>query len=93
MPILIVARDFNTDPNIEYAEPIPINYLLEVLNDPLYSQQWYLNKIQSEYAWDIHKGQDGDSVVILSISDTGLRYMHPDIGQNIWNNCGYCKRK
>jgi len=85
---LIVARDFNTDPNIEYAEPIPINYLLEVPNDPLYSQQWYLNKIQSEYAWDIHKGQDGDSVVILSISDTGLRYMHPDIGQNIWNNLG-----
>ena len=83
-----VSREFSQDPNIEYAEPIPINYLLEEPNDPLYVQQWYLPKIQAELAWDIHKGEDGDSLIILSITDTGCRYLHPDIAQNIWNNLG-----
>ncbi|MCW9094394.1 MAG: S8 family serine peptidase, partial [Ignavibacteriaceae bacterium] len=69
-------------------EPIPINYLLEVPNDSLYSQQWYLHKIDSELAWDIHKGEDGDSLIILSTVDTGCKYIHPDIAQNIWNNLG-----
>ena len=85
---VIVAQDFSQDPNIEYAEPIPVNYLLEIPNDPLYNQQWYLNKIQSEQAWDIHKGEEGDSVIILSITDTGCRYEHLDIAENIWNNLG-----
>jgi hypothetical protein len=85
---VIVALEFSLDPNVEYAEPIPINYLLEVPNDPLYNQQWYLHKIQSELTWDIHKGEDGDSVIILSITDTGCKYDHQDIGSNIWNNLG-----
>ena len=86
--VVIVAKEFYKDPNIEYAEPIPVNYLLEVPNDPLYAQQWYLHKIQADLAWDIHKGEEGDSVIILGITDTGCRYQHPDIGQNIWNNLG-----
>ena len=61
---------------------------LEEPNDPLYFQQWYLNKIQAALAWNIHKGEDGDSVIILSITDTGCRYVHPDIAQNVWNNIG-----
>jgi len=86
--VIIVSQEFAQDPNIEYAEPIPINYLLEVPNDPLYNQQWYLHKIQAALAWDIHKGEDGDSVIVLSITDTGCKYDHPDIGNNIWNNLG-----
>ncbi len=85
---VLVAREFSQDPNIEYAEPIPINYLSEIPDDPFYNQQWYLHKIKADLAWDIHKGEDGDSVIILSITDTGCQYDHPDIGANIWNNLG-----
>ncbi len=86
--VVIVSQEFAKDPNIEFAEPIPINYLLEVPNDSLYNQQWYLHNILAPLAWDIHKGEDSDSVVVLSITDSGCRYLHPDMGQNIWNNLG-----
>ena len=86
--VSVVVQEFSQDPNIEYAEPIPINYLLEVPNDSLYNQQWYLHKIKADSAWDIHKGEDGDSVIILAITDSGCKYDHPDIGANIWNNLG-----
>jgi len=91
--VVVVAKEFSKDRNIEYAEPVPINYPLEVPNDPVYVQQYYLHQIQSELAWeelawDIHKGEDGDSVVILSVTDNGCKYDHNDIGDNIWNNLG-----
>jgi hypothetical protein len=86
--VFVVAQEFSQDPKVEYAEPIPINYLMEEPNDSLYNAQWYLHQIESDLAWNIHKGEDGDSVTILSITDTGCRYNHLDIAQNIWNNLG-----
>ena len=86
--VATVVKEFSADPNIEYAEPVPIYYMLGVPNDSLYDKQWYLKKIQAEQAWDIHKGEDGDSVIILGITDIGCKYDHPDLGQNIWNNLG-----
>ena len=59
--VVKVAQEFSQDPYIEYAEPIPINYPLEVPNDALYNQQWYLHKIDADSAWDIHKGDQGNA--------------------------------
>ena len=86
--VAAVVQEFSADPYIEYAEPVPIYYLMGIPNDSLYKQQWYLKKIQAEQAWDIHKGEDGDSIVILSITDSGCKYDHLDLAQNIWNNLG-----
>jgi len=86
--VVNVSQEFSEDPNIEYAEPVPVNYLMEVPNDGLYNQQWYLHKIQSELAWHIHKGEDGDSTIILAITDTGIDWDHPDLVNNLWNNLG-----
>ena len=84
-----VVKEFSADPNIEYAEPVPIYYLQGVPNDSLYDKQWYLKNIKAEQAWDIHKGEDGDSIIILGITETfGIKYNHPDLAQNIWNNLG-----
>ncbi len=61
-------------------------------NDPLFSQQWALSKIQAEQAWNIHSG---DPSVILAILDSGIDLgdpnsgnpldPHPDLVNNLWN--------
>ncbi len=86
--VVKVAKEFSKDSNIEYAEPIPKIFLLHEPNDSLYSLQWNLEKIQAPEAWDIHKGEDGDSTIILAITDNGSEWGHPDLAGNIWNNLG-----
>jgi len=54
-----VVKVFSEDPNVEYAEPIPINIVDEIPNDALYSQSQHLPQIWAEQAWNIHKGEDG----------------------------------
>ncbi|MCP4709513.1 MAG: S8 family serine peptidase [Planctomycetes bacterium] len=83
-----VVRSFSQDPNVEYAEPIFFNYACDLPNDPLYDQQQHLPQIMAEQAWDIHKGEEGDSVVVIAIADSGVDWDHPDLIDNIWQNPG-----
>ncbi|MBI2060122.1 MAG: S8 family serine peptidase [Nitrospirae bacterium] len=77
------------NPDVEYAE---MNYVLEISgtlgtaavpNDPLYSQQWALPKIQAPQAWDLETGKPR---VVVAVVDTGVDYRHPDLSANIWTN-------
>jgi hypothetical protein len=86
--VVRVAKEISNDPNIEYAEPIPINYPAEIPNDPLYNNLWFLPKILAPEAWNIHKGEDGDSTIILAITDTGCDWDHSDLIGNLYNNLG-----
>lgn len=52
-------------------------------NDPLFSSQWYLQKIQAPAAWDT---TTGSSDVIVAVLDTGFDLNHPDLVQNLWTN-------
>ena len=83
-----VAEEFSKDPNIEYAEPIPVNYLLEIPNDPMYSQLHHLPQIFAPEAWNIHKGENGTEEVVIAIVDTGVDWDHEDLVDNIWQNMG-----
>ena len=83
-----IAREFSKDPNIEYAEPIPIAHLLVEPNDPMYGQQPYLPQIFAEEAWEIHKGEDGEEEVVIAIVDSGVEWDHEDLVDNIWQNMG-----
>jgi len=82
-----VAKEFATDTNIEYAEPVPIYHADEIPDDPLYGSQQHLPQIMAAEAWDIHKGEDGDEVVV-AIIDTGVDWLHPDLTENCWQNLG-----
>lgn len=78
-------RILETDPSVEYAEP---NYILHALvtpNDPFFSKQWYMNRINAPNAWDITTGSEG---VLIAVLDTGIDYSHPDLAPNIWTNPG-----
>lgn len=69
------ASNFQKSPFIEYAEKDELAYALGIPNDPYYSQQWGLEKIQAVGAWDKTSG-DGVDIAIL---DTGVDDTHPDL--------------
>jgi subtilisin family serine protease len=80
---VMVAQELESDPNVEYAEPVYVRRLLAVPNDPLYSQQWHLPQIHAPQAWNVQKG---DSAVIIAIVDGGVDYDHVDLAANAWTN-------
>ena len=68
---------------VQYAEPVFIEKVERIPNDPRYSGQQFLPQILGPEAWDI---ANGDTSVIIAIVDTGVDWMHPDLAPNIWRN-------
>lgn len=73
---------------IEYAEPIPMDYIFATPNDPNFALSTYLTTMQASLAWDIHKGMNGTVPVIIANVDTGVNWKHPDLIDNIRRNLG-----
>jgi subtilisin family serine protease len=48
-------------------------------NDPLYSQEWYLPKIQAPSAWDTTTGSNN---IVIAILDSGMESTHADLAAN-----------
>ncbi|MEN3000716.1 MAG: S8 family serine peptidase [Armatimonadota bacterium] len=81
--VLIPSLDMETAaaflraiPGVLYVEPNYIYYALATPNDPGYSQQWALPKIQANLAWDIWQPQ---ATRYIAIIDTGIDYNHSDL--------------
>ncbi|MFQ5822357.1 MAG: hypothetical protein ACE5I5_20475, partial [Candidatus Heimdallarchaeota archaeon] len=54
--VLYVAREYEADPHVEYAEPNGIYRTFLVPNDANYTQQWAHQMIESEDAWNVTTG-------------------------------------
>ncbi|MCL2063536.1 MAG: S8 family serine peptidase [Candidatus Cloacimonetes bacterium] len=52
-------------------------------NDPAIPQQWALEKVQAFDAWEIQKGSPD---IVIGIVDSGLKWDHIDLADNIWIN-------
>ncbi|GBE26889.1 thermophilic serine proteinase precursor [bacterium BMS3Bbin03] len=78
-----VAKELAKDPNLAYAEPVPVFFLEDTPNDPMYSQQAHLPQIHAPEAWGVQKG---DSSVVIAIVDCGVDYKHEDLAANSWIN-------
>jgi subtilisin family serine protease len=68
------------------------NYFVELRsstpNDPLFSKQWSLNKINAPSVWEATTGGKtacGDSIVI-AVLDRGFDISQTDLKSNIWQN-------
>ena len=75
--------EYRNDPDVEYAE---LDYIVSVNstpNDPLYPNQWSLDKISAPEAWNIYTGS---SQTVVAVLDTGVDYNHRDLRDNIWVN-------
>lgn len=66
-----------------YAEPKFLPKVTFTPNDPQTGMQYFLNKIQAYAAWDI---QQGDTNVVIGITDTGSDLDHPDLEPNLKYN-------
>lgn len=65
---------------VVYAEPKYLPKPLFTPNDPNTGNQYFLTKIQAYAAWDI---QQGDTNVVIGITDTGTDLDHPDLVGNM----------
>jgi gliding motility-associated-like protein len=61
---------------IEYAEKVPIYKLFFTPNDPLYTTQWNLSKIQADLAWNLSQGCTN---VKVAVTDDGFLLTHEDL--------------
>ncbi|MDI3504038.1 MAG: serine protease [Candidatus Cloacimonadota bacterium] len=71
------------DPNLIYAELEAINYQKFVPDDPMLPQQYIHPLLQSFEAWDYVTGSHD---VVVAITDSGVKWNHPDLMGNIWIN-------
>ena len=88
-------REYRKSGLVEYAEP-DFRYHTKATPNDLDSALWGLNNtgqsggtsgadIDAVSAWDIRTSA---SSVIVAVSDSGIRYTHEDLAQNMWVNPG-----
>ncbi len=68
---------------VVYAEPKFIPHTQSTPNDPSIGSQYFLTNIQAYAAWNISQG---DTNVVIGITDTGTDTDHPDLAANIKHN-------
>lgn len=80
--------------DVEYAEVNLVAKTQAVANDPYFSSvgswgqdfrdQWGLEAVRAQEAWDLSQGEG----VVVAVIDSGLDYEHPDIVDNVYRNPG-----
>jgi subtilisin family serine protease len=88
IPQNISVSDFITqhenNEKLQFVEPnfiaAALGSLTNAPNDPLYSSQWGLAKIQAEKAWET---TTGSSNVIVAVLDSGVEMTHPDLKNKV----------
>jgi thermitase len=66
-------------PGVEFAEP---NYTFTIsdVDDPLYPEQWSLDRVSAPSAWNL---TIGNPAVLVAVLDTGADLNHPDLAGQI----------
>lgn len=72
-------------PGVVYAQPDHAVAAQIEPNDPLYTDQWNMPRINMPQAWSIVSDTNSLTIAIL---DTGIKTGHPDLQQQLWTNPG-----
>lgn len=79
----LLAKNCMKTGNFEYAEPKFKQTFFETPNDPQVNGQYYLQIIKAFEAWET---QQGDSNIVIGITDTGMDNDHEDLAGNVFYN-------
>ncbi|PKM35338.1 MAG: peptidase S8 [Gammaproteobacteria bacterium HGW-Gammaproteobacteria-10] len=81
-----VVRALSRNPHIEFAElDMAVELSFVAPNDPRYSNQWHLPKIQAPNSWSSSKADN----TVIAILDTGVDGAHSDLSSKLipgWNS-------
>ncbi|HET6544372.1 MAG TPA: S8 family serine peptidase [Chryseolinea sp.] len=80
-PIEDYINDLYATGYFEIVEPVYVQTSFFMPNDPLIANQYYLNIIKANQAWDVTQGSPS---MIIGIVDTGGDLNHPDLQGNIY---------
>ncbi|MBT7520131.1 MAG: hypothetical protein HN654_07165, partial [Candidatus Marinimicrobia bacterium] len=93
--ILALVKDVELLPSIRFSETMAINRPDYIPNDSYWNQEWHMQNIEADHAfdlWDIDggeiPGQMSDGIMIVGVSDDAMDWDHPDLINNIWQNLG-----
>lgn len=84
----IQKKDILSNPAVAFAE---LNLPLETRatpNDPFVPQQWHLNNISANKAWDSSQGglSFNKDTIVIGVIDHGFLTSHEDLKNRIWQN-------
>ena len=74
-----LAKRFEGDAGVRYADPVRRATAYRVPNDPLFAQQWALQSVGASIAWAAGTGSDSVTVAVV---DTGI-LPHPDLAGRV----------
>jgi thermitase len=77
---------YSSNPRVAYAEPDYAVQALGTPNDPYFSLQRNMAKVQAPEAWDVTAGSPDVTIAIL---DTGVDLDHPDLASKIVANINF----
>lgn len=75
--------EIRENPSVEYIVPNISFHTMQQPDDPQFSSQWSLEKVNASQAWDYHVGSKD---VTIAVIDTGVDVNHEDLAANIWVN-------
>jgi len=81
----VFLATMKNNPAVDCAFFNSVYKIHDLPNDPLIPDQWLIENIHLESAWEI---TSGDSTILIAIIDTGIDYFHEDLSANLWLNPG-----
>lgn len=83
------AREFMDllaqEEEVEYVRQVPMFTTNRTPDDDYYGDQWHLDRVQAEDAWDITTGGEE---VIVAVVDNGFQKGHPDLEDKMLYGAG-----
>ncbi|MCS6904421.1 MAG: fibronectin type III domain-containing protein [Bacteroidia bacterium] len=78
--VYALMKELSSFPEIELVEQRPIDRIVSIPNDPYYSLQWALHRINAPHAWSLTTGL---STIMIAIVDDGVRTTHQDLAPKV----------